>query len=159
MKKSKKNSAWTFLTPSLMRRERPSVKKSRKRRSQAMQVRIPVTKGAFTVKDRQGRVQQEYHLVMSTPERRKILDILARQKKGKGNIVGLWKGLLARRTLGKNRLSEKQKRAFTEDMNYLKQKYGDSPDWPKKKASIGYYLQEGDDDETNNESSTSDESD
>jgi hypothetical protein len=123
-----------------------------------MQVRIPVTKGTFTVKDRQGRVQKEYHLIMTTPERRKILDILARQKKGKGNIVGLWKGLLARRTLGKNRLSEKQKRAFTEDMKYLKEKYGNSPDWPKKKASIGYYLQEGDD-ETNNESSTSDESD
>lgn len=154
----KKSVRKTFLTPSLMPRERPSIKQSRKRTSRAMQVRIPVNKGAFTVKDRQGRVQREYHLVMTTPERRKILDILARQKKGKGNIVGLWKGLLARRTLGKNRLSDKQKRAFTEDMNYLKQKYGDSPDWPKKKSSMGYYLQEGDD-ETHVESSTSDESD
>jgi hypothetical protein len=138
----------TRITPSLFLRARPSKKKSR-----AMQVRIPVTKGAFKVKNK------EYHLVMTTPERRKILDILARQKKGKGNIVGLWKGLLARRTLGKNRLSDKQKRAFTEDMNYLRQKYGSSPDWLKKKASSAYLLQDVDEGDFNDETSTSDESD
>lgn len=145
--------------PSLSPRKRPQSRKSRKRSVTSIEmpekkkkvkrrtkkvvamagpVRIPVTKGAFTVHDKNGKVKKAYHLTLSTAERHKILDTLAHQKKGKGNIIGLWRGLLARRTLGKNRLSEKQKKAFTDDMKYLKDKYGDSKDWPARKMFESY---------------------
>jgi hypothetical protein len=152
---------------SVVRKEKAKKKKTMKKSdavdSVPRPVRIPVTRGAFTLHDKNGKVKKAYHLTLPTAERHKLLDALARQKKGKGNIIGLYRGLLARRTLGKNRLSEKQKRIFTEDMTYLKDKYKNSKDWPAKKASRAYsdtgtdrYDSESESDSDSNSDSDSD---
>jgi hypothetical protein len=70
-----------------------------------------------------------YNVSLSTKERRKILNELARKRKGKGNIVGIYKGLIARMNFFGHRLSEQQTQNLANDMRYLKEKFGRRTDW------------------------------
>jgi len=130
----------TFPIDILEHRNKPTkstqTKKLKKKKSSAVKIRV--TSGSFALSDKNGKVKKSYHLHLPTKERHKILDALAKEKKGKGNIVGLFRGLLARRTLCKNKLSVAQKQIYTQDMEYLKKKYQNSEDWPKRKMSASY---------------------
>lgn len=95
--------------------------------SRKSKVRIIIEKGALSLHNKQGNVTKEYHIRSPTMERRGVLDSIIRQKKG--GAYGIHKALVARRTLGKNRLSEDQKTRITSDINYIKRKYYDTDKW------------------------------
>ena len=96
-----------------------------------MSVKIPIQKGALSIHDSKGRVV-DYHISTPEPARRRILNKIVDNKNG--DAIGVYRALLARRTLGKNRLNEHQLSVLTADANYIKKKYYNSSRWAKSEA-------------------------
>lgn len=96
-----------------------------------MSVKIPIQKGALSIHDSKGRVV-DYHISTPEPARRRILNKIVDNKNG--DAIGVYRALLARRTLGKNRLNEHQLSVLTADANYIKNKYYNSSRWAKSEA-------------------------
>jgi len=96
-----------------------------------MSVKIPIKKGALSVHNSKGQVM-DYHISSPVTTRRKILNQVVANKKG--DAIGVYRALLARRTLGKNRLNEHQLSVLTADANYIKKKYYGKSHWAKSDA-------------------------
>lgn len=109
-------------------------------------VRIPLTRGSLAVHDKKGQVIHEYHIRDSNITRHRVLNQIVQHRQG--DAIGVYRALLARRTLGKHRLSTQFKDTLTKDANYIKKKYYDTKLWAKAKKSVSY---------DDNESSSSDD--
>jgi len=136
--------------------------KSVSKKSKTKKVIIPVTKGGLSALSKTGK-KVDYHISSAEKTRHYILNLVVK-KRGK-NALSVYRALLARRTLGKNRLSETQKSILTKDADYIKKKYG----LAKKKKAMSYnddeeeesytYDEDQDDDSSSSSSSSSDEED
>ena len=125
---------------------------SRKQKSSARsvsksKVRIPIQKGALALNDK------DYHIKNSITARRKILNGIITEH---GDAINVFRALLARRTLGKNRLSPTQIETLTKDMAYIKKKYYGTALWSAKKKKKSSSYEDSDDNDGESSSSSSD---
>ena len=83
---------------------------------------IKITKGALTYVNPKTKKEMGYHIHLSEPRRRMILRGILKHPHGANPKNGrkIQQALIARRTLGKNRLSEEQKHVLTQDAAYIK---------------------------------------
>ncbi len=86
--------------------------------SKKSKVRIPVTKGSLCIDQQKKKC---YKLKKTARERRSIIRHLI-EKQGRTPLQ-IFRALVARRTLGKNRWSEEQKSTITSDINYIRKKW------------------------------------
>lgn len=119
---------------------------SRRSQAYAKKVIIPVKKGGLTVDG------LTYHIKSPLLTRHKILNKLVKAKPN--GALGIYRAILARRTLGKNRLSEADQIVLTQDAEYLKKKYAHTNLWNKKKpkTASAYDMDNMDDDDDDDES-------
>ena len=100
-----------------------------KKTSKKPKIRIPIQRGSLAVKDSQGNIVEDYHIRDGLKQRHKVLNKVVEQKHG--DAIGVYRALSARRTLGKNRLSEEQKMILTNDMEFVKSRYYNTALWQK----------------------------
>lgn len=126
---------WESETPSWI----PGMKK--RSTSYKSAAKIKIRQGGLSFVDQQQK-KVHYRLKYTAKERRDILDQVVYQH---GKALSIYRGLIARRTMGKNKLSKEQLNIYTSDANYIKKKYHGTEFWQtcksclkKKKASRAY---------------------
>jgi hypothetical protein len=100
-------------------------RRSRKKSS----VRIPIDRGALAWFDAKNGEIVDYHISTPTKKRRALLRRLVTDKNM--DALTVFRAIIARRTLGKNRLSEQQISTLTSDADYVKKKYYNTDFWQK----------------------------
>jgi hypothetical protein len=92
--------------------------------------KIHITPGAMKLPGKNGSPDIEYHIHYTQRKRRTILNKLITEKKE--TALKIYRTLLARRTLGKTKLSPEQKITLTQDAKYIKDKYYGKHIWNNK---------------------------
>lgn len=100
-------------------------------------VTIPITRGSLALHDQNGKITEEYHIRTPEKARRALLRQLVLQHKG--NARATFRALIARRTLGKNRLTESQKGVLTSDADYVKRTWYNTPNWENRAKQSRFY--------------------
>jgi len=106
-------------------------KKVKKESTAAAAVRIPIRKHGLALMDDTGQIQANYsYTKQGTKERRRILAALIQRKKG--GSLSVMRALVARRTLGKNRMSSKAWANISSDIEWVKKINESVPQWTLK---------------------------
>jgi hypothetical protein len=91
-------------------------------------VLINISPGVMKLPGKNGSPDIEYHIHYTQRKRRTILNKLITEK----TALKIYRTLLARRTLGKTKLSPEQKNTLTQDAKYIKDKYYGKNLWNNK---------------------------
>lgn len=107
------------------------------KKTKPSQVRIPLRKNGLALMDASGQVEKHYsYTKQGQRERRSILAELIRRKQG--GALTVMRALVARRTLGKNRMEEKSWQRISSDIEWVKKKYENTDQWSIAKESASY---------------------